>query len=323
MKPNWKVWLIFFIGLFLIDYIIFIIIVKGCSLFKNEDLSTTLHHPKSDILILGASHAQESFNPSEISKHLNLNAFNLGSSGHNPLFINYQTQLLLQKKNIPKIVILVTTYDTLNEISLPHVLCPLIPEKQLLNTISYFSDYRSLNSFRKLFLTDIYSSSARILLSRCISYTKNKSFDVPMPKHPERGYVGRNHSIQPGEQPSTYNKIPFQINHKMLKELQNTIDFWNQYQVPVLLIDTPEFIGTRLGRDEYEKFTSLVNNLSKQKNCIFKSFNQPHIQELTRTDYFRDGGWGIPNSHLNRRGAIWFNKIFCEWLKQEIDLSSL
>jgi hypothetical protein len=297
--------------------------IYGVFTFKNEDYATTLHHPESPIIVMGASHAQESFNPLLMAEELGVDVFNLGGPGHNPLFLEYQTRLLLKKKSIPNLVILTITYNTINDYVKPHVIASFIQEGNMLRTTSYLMKMQNFNTPRKIFLSDIYSSSYRVLTSRSLSFLKNREFESPMPRHHERGYFGKNIELQPGIQPAKISQRSFQTNTQMIEGLKNCLSLWRKKNVQVVVVDTPEFYGTRLASVEYDKFEDLMHELSENEGFIFKSFNRLDQPEQKNPELFRDGGWGIPNSHLNRKGAIWFNKIFCEWLQKTVDLKSL
>lgn len=318
-----KKFILFILGLFTLDVLLFFLMIYGVFNFKNEEYATTLHHPHSPILVMGASHAEESFNPIEMQKHLGIDVFNLGKAGNNPLFLEYQTKLLLGKKIKPELVILTITYNTINDYVKPHAIASFMPEGEMMRTATFLMKMRSFDSPRKLFLADIYSSSYRVLASRSLSYFKNRSFVAAMPRHPERGYTGRNAQINPGPKPDSIHQREFVTNPDMIAGLKNCLSLWHQNGVQVIVVDTPEFYGSRLSSFEYPKFEEMMHELCGAHGFIFKSFNRLNLAEQKDPSLFRDGGWGIPNSHLNRKGAIWFNRIFCEWLKDTVDLGSL
>ena len=316
MAQRSKKVVLFLMGLFFIDYILFQLLFSACILFKNEDYATSLHHPNSDILFLGASHAKEGFDPREIQKHLNVSSYNVSGPSHNPLFLEYQTKTILTRKQLPKLAVITITPDTINDYAKPHSLGAFVPEGERSRASQLFLSYRKFDSFRHIFLTDLYSSSLRIVFSRTLSWLKNRSFEVTMPHSSTKGYTERHHQLKAGEEPNPINLLNFHSNPSMLQGLKNCISLWREKDIPVLIVDTPEFYGTRIARHQYSFYEDLMNDLANTEGVTFVSFNNLEYSELKNEKLFRDGGWGIPNSHLNHNGTLWFNKLFCQYLKE-------
>jgi len=85
---------------------------------------------------------------------------------------------------------------------------------------------------------------------------------------------------------------------------------WARDNVQVVFITMPEYIGTYETNFEHGKFLEDIGRLiAGFPNIRLYDFNQPAVFPLDRAEYFINGGWGITNSHLSKKGAEAFNRL--------------
>ena len=79
------------------------------------------------------------------------------------------------------------------------------------------------------------------------------------------------------------------------------------------MIGIPDYIGTYESNIHKDKFTRDIRNLiNNRKEFWFLNYNHPEHFDLENGDYFKDGKYGLMNSHLSYYGSIPFNKILSE-----------
>ncbi|MBF0244921.1 MAG: hypothetical protein HQL31_06570 [Planctomycetes bacterium] len=316
MGRFWFRLLIFGLGLCLLDIAVLGLILCGSHLFRTELYSTARDYPESEILILGSSHAREGISPQFLLAETGLSAYNLGGAGQNSLVNNYLSRLLVARGRRPAIVMISVGYDDLHEYSRPHILTQFVPPEELGGITWHFIGQKNWNSLRNFFYADRYSSSARMALSRALSWAVTGRRQPRVGADPARGYHPFNRSVQPLARPASPGTAPFICNPLVLAALKEMAALWRAKGAQVLILDTPEYLPSRLYRGEYSRYQALMEEVAGTSGAHFRSFNDPEIEWLNDPGCFRDGGWERPNSHLNIKGGMRFNKLLSEWMRE-------
>ena len=307
---------IFILGFCIVDLLLFGLLILGFTYFRSEEYVQAKKYPESELLILGSSHAGEGFDTAKIRQHTGLSAYNFGRGRRNVEYTNYLSRFLIREGKKPSVVILVATYHDLTEQTHPYMILPFAASNEERYKLSLsFLAQRSWIPGRSFFYSDRYSSSVRMLLSRSLSWLKNQQRDVPWRDTPDRGFNALHSSLEEKVRPKHFARFPYYYEHKKLQLLKSTIRLWKSTGALVILTDPPEYIGTLLSRSEYPQYEKLMQQTAEECGALFKSFNTSSWKPLHDAQNFKDGGWGHPNSHLNRKGAALFTPHFSQWLK--------
>jgi len=121
----------------------------------------------------------------------------------------------------------------------------------------------------------------------------------------------------PTRKPVTFRKIPYSpypgregtYFHRLLETLERD-------GVTTVLVILPDFIGTYETNFERERFLEDIRRLIRPfSHVVLLDYNRPDVFPLSRSRYFKDGGYGFGNSHLSREGGRLFNRLLIEDLK--------
>ena len=303
--------MIYFIA---IDISLLIILLVLCSYFRSEEYGLAKNYPDSEFLIFGTSHAQESFISNALSDNIGKTVYNFGRARRNIFFNYHLSSFLIEQGRKAEQICIVMSYNDFRETTRPYMVSQFIPDGEGISLFYSLLIQKKWTSLRGFFYTDLFSSSYRMMASRMMSWLKNRKRDVFYRHDTEHGYKGTDAKLSEYERPEIFSEHPFKA-YKMQKEyLIKTIRLWKEQGCDVLIVDTPEFIGTRLSEIEYDDYILLMKNIANTEGAKFKTFNDPKLKLLNDHTSFKDGGWGIPNSHLNIKGANRFTKIFSQWL---------
>lgn len=232
------------------------------------------------------------------------------------MFNYYFSRFLIQQNKIPEKVILVLTYNDLREHTRPYLVSQFVEIDEKWQVFKDLLEQRHWDQIRGFFYTDLFSSSIRMMMSRSISWLKHQKREAPYFSDPNLGFAALPYSLPETEKPDYFKTYPFSYSEVQYRYLIKIIDLWLEQGVEVIMVDPPEFIGTRLSESGYQDFELLVDSIAKRKNIQFMSFNDPNDSFLSDPGNFRDGGWGRLNSHLNLHGANLFTKKFCNWMQK-------
>lgn len=317
MLPFFIKTLIFCIGILCLDLVIFLGFLNMTEVFPPQEKDMIDQLPHRDVIIMGTSHAEQGFSPTKLKELSSLSYTNIGKARRNLFFQSILTRQLISKGHRPKFVILTATYHDWNETSHPYMVYPLAnPEekKQLFWQLSL--DREWLNPRRWLAM-DRYSSTARMICARSLSWLKNRETIFPWIEHGENGYIPMNHCMKKQQRPKAFDSYPLHIQSQNLHAFKSLLNQWKVVGVPVVVVDPPEFLGSRLSHRDYEKLWTMIRKICKEHDVPCESFSDPKKHWTAEEQYFRDGGWGYPNSHLNHKGTIKFNEELVDWLKRQ------
>ncbi|MBF0199277.1 MAG: hypothetical protein HQL32_16300 [Planctomycetes bacterium] len=315
MKGFIKKSLLFVAGLFLVDTLLYVLLLTACSYFYPNDYAQARLYPDSDMLILGTSHAGEGFDPAVIKKVMGQEAYNLGRARRNVEYGYYLSRYLVKQKRKVKTVVFGVNYHDFAEHTRPYMIFPFLEhDSERAHEAWELFRQRSLVPGRNFFLCDRYSADIRMVLSRSIAWLKNQKREAPFTFTNDRGFNASHGKIKDVGDSEHFATFAFKKESSKVEALKRTIKLWRNEGVKVYLIDPPEFIGTRMSRPEYDQFAKFMSDLAFECDATFKSFNLPHNPLMQKSELFKDGGWGHPNSHLNRQGAALFSEEFSLWL---------
>ena len=307
---------LFILILFGIDVLLFSIAFHLCGTFPPEERALLENSLQTEGLILGTSHAEQGIIPSLLESETGLDWYNYGRARRNLVFNLYYSKALWGSGARPKAIVFVATYHDWNEKTHPFMIKNFIPKEQFFPIGLDFIKERSLLNPRKWLLSDQYSSTHRMMMSRSLSWLKNRSTALPFTPHPEDGFNGSARMIKPKPQPTSFNQYPWTVRPINLQAFTDTLDFWISKKVDIVVVDPPEFLGSRLSHQNYDTYLNSTKELCRERGVPYKSFSTPGTTIVDDPEYYRDGDWGHPNSHLNTKGATRFTKELALWLKQ-------
>jgi hypothetical protein len=307
--------LVFIMALLLADALMFMLTLKSSTFFKPEEWSVAQKLSPQDGLILGTSHAEQGCIPNILSQELGGKWFNGGRARRNLNFNQYWSETFIQNGQKPKIVILVVTYHDWNEKSHPYMIYPLAnPDSRQSVALDLMTERHLLNP-RTWFLCDQYSSTVRMMLARSLSWLKNRQSELYWREDTHGGYLEAWGHMKPQVKPSDFSKYPWHMKDQNFKAFLSILQQWQAVGSRVIVIDPPEYIGSRLSHRDYEQAWEMVKTECDKLNVPCRSFSQVDDVFLTDETNFRDGGWGYPNSHLSNKGAAEFSRRLADWIK--------
>ncbi len=314
IKNSIKKVCLFLMGFIVIDIVLLGALLIFCNYFRSEEYSLAKNYPESEFLIFGTSHAQESFVSNALSDEIKKSVYNFGRARRNIFFNYYLSVFLIDQARKPDHICIVMSYNDFRETTRPYMVSQFVPKGEGFSLFYSLLIQKKWTSMRNFFYTDLFSSSYRMMISRSMSWLKNRKREIPYWEDAERGYRGDDSILSEYEEPEEFPTHKFKAYSMQKEYLINTIRLWKNAGCNVIITDTPEFIGTRLSEIEYEQYSALMEKIASEEGATFKSFNDPKIGLLSDHTSFKDGGWGVPNSHLNKKGANQFTKLFAQWL---------
>lgn len=303
--------------LFIFDRCLFYLIaVAENEFYEDESFQQRLADYVKDkgfsTLILGTSRTFEALHPFYFETILNQKAFKEAQFGKNPKYNYYFYQMYKKHAGIPKVVIYGIDYFIFNSTSNKRWLARFDLIHYNKNPFSYLSLLIQHKKEIEDFLTDIIDS------------LKETFQDKPTTKHAKeledvQAYTGSPHkeNVVVSRRPRKFIRQKYCVfpgsEGQYLKKLLDEMDRDN---VSVILVVLPDHYGTF--RTNYNRRRMLIDLKRLTKNhqkAHILNFNHPNNFPLKRTDYFLNGGWGKTNSHLSKKGAEYFNRIFLRKIK--------
>jgi len=310
-KKFFKNTILFLLFLVLFDFL-FGYFTKGI-FFSQETgkyarVANAISENKSDILIMGSSHANHHYVPEILEKELNMSCYNAGVQGQ---YLIFQTALLkmILKNHSPKIIILnvddwwMYTSDEAYE--------------RLADLYPYYWDYKeelepifSLNKkFRNFkLLSKAYQTNSTIV--HAIKY-------FLQPQKDYEGYIPLYNSMKPPES-TVENNIEDDVTTKQVRDIDNNfVHLFEEFIITAKKsnIDLVLVLSPRAGRIDQ-------NELNKKSLDIMKSlaaeYNVP-FSDYTNNDYFVEQ-YHLFNDfgHLNNEGAMLLSKLIGERIKDRM-----
>lgn len=251
---------------------------------------------KADLLIFGASRAQQQYIPTIFEDTLHLSGYNVGRDGTS-FFYHYAMLQAVLKRYTPKVIILDCEYAALKNAAASYdrlsVLLPLYkdhPEMQsIINLRSRFEKYK--------FISSVYPYNSMLFKIAVANLKSNKK-----EKEDIKGYMPLHKSLK--EQIKTFDYTdPYELDTLKINMLRSFIDECKNKNIRLYFVCTPYYMKT-IGTDH-----SLV--VTKQ---IAAEKKVPFIDYSADTFYFNRPQLFDDTVHLNMKGA----KIFCADLASKI-----
>lgn len=252
---------------------------------------------QTDLLILGASRAQEQYMPSILEDSLQISSYNIGKSGMS-FFYHYAIFKSVLKRYSPKIIVFdfetneflknESSYATLSTI-LPYYKSQ--PElRPIINLRSPFEKYKLLSA------TYPYNS----LIFKIAIGNTNLNNKV---KKEDKGYVALTRKLnQPMHNVDL--SIPYEIDTLKINLFNKLIDECKEKDIQLFIVCAPYYIN-HLGKDTS---VELVKEIAYRKNITFLDYAQNETF-MKKPLLFDD------TVHLNKTGATIFSAMLGSKLK--------
>ena len=302
-------------SLWMVDLLIFTFTLQLTLFFEPEELDFVEKFPmETDVLVLGTSHAEQSFVPKVLEERSPWTWFNFGKARRTLAFNAALSERLCQRGVRPKVVVLVATYHDFNERPHPYMIYPMMGEAERNSLWWDFVLGRHFFEPRTWFLCDRYSPTVRMMMSRALSFLKSHRRRLAWKPLGDGGFIERQGHLPAQEKPDDYQSFPFKSSSMNSEGFEKIMDCWGAVGVEVVVVDPPEFLGSRLSHESYDESWSRIQAVVSARGLSCRSFSDPEDPFLADHLNFLDGGWGAPNSHLTYRGAVLFSRRFGDWL---------
>ena len=126
-------------------------------------------------------------------------------------------------------------------------------------------------------------------------------------------YTGRETSrVVPRREPARYDRVPLTHFPGVEGEfLVRLLDACRSDGVAVMLVYPPDYVATRRTNYEHDALASEVRRvIAGAPHAAFFDYDDPARFPVADASLFWDGGYGNPNSHLSRRGAERFARLY-------------
>jgi hypothetical protein len=259
-----------------------------------------------DTLILGSSRTYEGIHPAYFEKRLGSKAFKEAYFGRSPYYhyLFYDSYRRLAGR--PRVVVYGVDYFMFTTISDKRWLAKFETQPR---PPRFFESPSLLIERRKE--TEDFLNDLRTRLEGGAVGDNAVRTDWDLNKI--QRYIGR--KATPGRivtvRPKRYTPGPyFPYPGKEGRFFRRLLDEFARDGVLVLLVTIPDYIGTYETDFERRKFMEDLGRLTEGfRNVRIYDFNRPEIFPLAQVDLFLNGGWGLTNSHLSRKGAALFNRL--------------
>jgi hypothetical protein len=137
------------------------------------------------------------------------------------------------------------------------------------------------------------------------------------------GYTGRAASrVVPRPEPSRYDRVPYARFPAIEGEyLLRLLDACAADGVPVMFVYPPDYQATRRTNFEHDAFVAEFRGLiAGTPGAFFFDYDDPGRFPVAEASLFWDGDWGNSNSHLTRRGADAFARLYIPDLRRVLAL---
>jgi hypothetical protein len=313
--------LVFLFFLFVFDRLLFIAVRRAESLFYRSVLSSSLQDKFSavqnkkeyQVLILGTSRTFEGIHPAYIRNEFGIRAFKEAFVGKGPMYNYFFYQEYKKYMGIPRVVIYGVDYFQFTITSerrwMKRFAADLVDAGYFKGGVSLLlANKPRIDEFSNSVLNNLKKNMAgdpNYLLESDPTRMENyrgmvspDTIDSSEPVHFHREGFSR----YPGQEGEYFERL--------LEQLERD-------GVRVLLVALPEYIGTFWTNRRQKKFARVFRKFARtRKGVFFYNYNLPDKFDLSRTDFFLDGGYGKTNSHLSSAGAEVLNRMLVRDLRR-------
>ena len=264
-------------------------------------------------LILGTSRTYEGIHPYYFKTILGQEAYREAYIGRGPEYYYSFYDFYKTCAGVPKIVIYGTDYFIFSVDS----------ERRWLSRFGKGMEIPAPFSTFSLLLRDK-NGNENLLNDALFRLEAGLSRDKGSPSRPEvvqdQDFVGSD--PRPGEveqvKPEEYKRVGYsRFPGKEGTYLKMLLDTWAKDGVTVLFVILPDYYGTYQTNVGRMKALADLKRLTRNyPNAHIYDFNRPRVFPLTKVEYFRNGGWGLANSHLSREGAEVFDRLLLEKIRK-------
>jgi len=312
--------LLFLLALLLSDRLLFFLISTTESAlfadraFKNEFKKYMKDMPTST-LILGTSRTYEGIHPRYFLEILGENAYKEAQFGKGPKYNYYFYQFYRKQVGIPDIVIYGVDYFTFNMDSRNRWLSRF----NYRSKADYFMPGMLLLKYKKKineFIDSLIEGLKTVLEKKSGPSTRRDFRQI-------QNYLGINpkkNTVISGK-PKHFKRFLYQKSPGIEGEyFISLLELLNRDNVTVLLVMLPDHYGTNSSNIYKRVFIRDIRDLAGRFSNV-KVYNYNSMQKfpLKRTEYFLNGGYGLTNSHLSRKGAHLFNRILLDDIRHHYD----
>jgi len=312
--------LLFLLVLLLSDRLLFFLISTTESAlftdlaFKDEFRAYMKEKPVST-LILGTSRTYEGIHPRYFLEILGENVYKEAQPGKGPKYNYYFYQFYRKQVGIPYIIIYGVDYFTFNIESGNRWLSRFNYRSEA----DYFMPGMMLLKYKKKineFIATVIESLKTVLERKNNASTKKDFIEI-------QNYLGVNpkkSNVISGK-PEHFKRFRYHKSPGIEGEyLISLLELFYRDNVTVVLVMLPDYYGTNLSNINKRIFIRDIRNLADGFSNI-QLYNYNSIQKfpLDRTEYFLNGGYGLTNSHLSRKGAHLFNRILLDDIRHHYD----
>jgi hypothetical protein len=267
-------------------------------------------------LILGTSRTYEAVHPSFIASELGVRAYKEAWKGKGPRY-NYEFyQLYRRLVGTPRLVIY----------GLDYFMFGMPSEAAVMRRLGWTdaAGPRAAVAWPPLLMVANKPANDRAIVriverlqSRALS--GSDSFDPEYHLEDVEAYTGNPESrVVPRPEPDRFETSAYARHPGLEGEyFTRLVREWTDEGVVVVLVYPPDYIATHRTNVEHAEFIEHVRQVVRGcARCVVLDYSDPARFPLTRPDFFWDGDYGSPNSHLSERGVEQFNRVFLPDLRR-------
>ncbi len=288
--------------------------------FKNnpieKPLSKYLRDHDFNTLIIGTSRTYQAIHP-ELIKSPQITPFKWSHAGNGPKYNYYFYKLYKKIEGTPKMVVLGMDYFIYS-----------IASSSL--SLSEVKEHTSTSIMRHFFSPTLLllknKSETDILLNDILNSIKISELSLYNKIKDAQTYTGVEKSALPNlkiiteDYPSYKRRIFWRLPGKEGDYFIKMLDEIQKDKAVIVLVVIPDYIGTVKTNISQKRFKRHLNRLTKKyNNLIILNYNFNRKFNLKDESLFIDGGYGIGNSHMSKKGAEIFNKMLKSDLKKIVN----
>lgn len=255
---------------------------------------------KADMLIFGASRAQQQYNPTYFEDTLKMSAYNVGRDGAS-FFYHYAILQAVLKRYTPKIILLDCEYAALKKSDASYerlsTLLPLYkdhPEMQhIINMRSPFEKYK--------FISTIYPYNSMLFKIAVANLESNKK-----EKEDIKGYVPLHNSLKQSIKTFDYTE-KYELDSVKVNMLKSFIDECNNRKILLYFACSPYYM--KITGSDYS--LAVTQQIAAEKNV-------PFIDYSSDTMYFNNPRLFDDTVHLNMSGSKIFSADIAAKIRKDL-----
>ena len=260
----------------------------------------SIEDTKADVLIFGASRAQQQYNPEYIEDSLQLTCYNVGRDGM-PFFYHYAVLQAVLKRYSPKIILLDCEYGVLKktESSYERISC-LLPyyksHPEMRSIIELRGPFEKYKLFSQIYP---YNSLMFKIASGNLPSSKKKNETI-------KGYIPLTRSLNEPIKTIDYTET-YELDTVKINMLQSFIDDCKKRNIKLFILCSPYYINP-VGTDYSIK---VIKEKAAANNIDFIDYSTEKIF-LNNSKLFDD------TVHVNTTGSKIFSSMLAAELKKKI-----